>query len=310
MDFKNAHILSTKQFSREDIDKIMDIAKEMAPFAQKGEKTDLLKGKILATLFFEPSTRTRFSFETAMIRLGGNVITNWDMMKASSVAKKETLYDTAQVVSRFADVIVMRHPKAGSVAEFSEGSLVPVINAGDGPADHPTQALLDLYTILKAKNTVDGLKIGMVGDLKYSRVVHSQCDLFKHYKNVEFYLVSPDELKMPEEIVNSLKEKGFKVTETSDLESAVGEFDVLSNTRIQEERFTDQAQYERLKGSYCVDVELLKKAKDDMIVLAPLPRVDELCMGIDDDPRSKYFEQVTNGVMVRMALLCLVLGVR
>lgn len=310
MDFKDAHILSTKQFSREDIDKIMDTAEEMASFAQKGKKTDLLQGKILATLFFEPSTRTRFSFETAMIRLGGNVITNWDMMRTSSVTKQETLYDTAQVVSRFADVIVIRHPKAGSVKEFSKGSLVPIINAGDGPADHPTQALLDLYTILKAKNTVDGLKIGMVGDLKYSRVVHSECDLFKHYKDVEFYLVSPDELKMPREIVDFLKEKGFKVTETSDLESVVGEFDILSDTRIQEERFSDLAEYERLKGCYCVNAELLKRAKDDMIVIAPLPRVDELSIDIDGDSRSKYFEQVADGVVVRMALLCLVLGVR
>lgn len=267
---------------------------------------DMMKGKILATLFFEPSTRTRFSFEAAMLRLGGKVISNADMMETSSFKKMEDLYDTGKVVSQIADVIVVRHPEAGSVEELAKGSDVPVINAGDGPAQHPSQALLDVYTIWKEKGTLDGLCVGMVGDLKYGRVPHSQCDLLKHF-DVKFVFVSPEGLKMPDEILMELREAGRNITVTEKLADVIGEMDVISMTRIQKERFEDEKEYKKYAGFYILNDKLMKNAKKDAIVIHPLPRVDEISKEVDSDPRAKYFEQVKNGVAIRMAMLAKVL---
>jgi len=305
--FKGLHILTIKQFGRDELEFIYDVAKDMEQYS-KGEKiTDLLKGKILATLFFEASTRTRMSFESAMNRLGGRVISTADAFKFSSVTKGETLSDSGRVIGGYADVIAMRHPVIGSVAELSEGTKTPVINAGDGPGQHPTQALLDYYTIKKEFGKVDGLKIALVGDLKYGRTVHSLADLMTHY-DVEFYFVAPDELKMPPEITSELKEQGKKITEVKKLEDCIGEIDVLYDTRIQKERFEDHNEYLRLKDVFQINMGLMKQAKEKMIVMHPLPRVDEILSEVDADPRARYFEQAINGVPVRMALLALVLG--
>ncbi|MDP2624788.1 MAG: aspartate carbamoyltransferase [Candidatus Peregrinibacteria bacterium] len=309
MNLTGQHILSASQFSKEEIERILEVAAEMEPYACKEKASDLLAGKVLATLFFEPSTRTRFSFETAMSRLGGKLISNYMMMETSSVKKRETLYDTGRVVSAFADVIAMRHPQAGTVAELAKGSTVPVLNAGDGPADHPTQGLLDLYTIYKQFGRLDGLTFGMVGDMKFSRVVHAECELLKHFGKSRFIFVSPKGLDFPPGLLQSLKDAGHEIEQTQDLESVISEFDVLSNTRIQEERFESKAEFEKFRGTYSISAELLIKAKEDMIIIDPLPRVDgQLSVEVDDDQRAKYFEQITNGVAVRMALLALVLG--
>lgn len=301
MEWKGQHILSTKQFDKQALLEILAEAKEMEKVIALGG-SDILSKKIMATIFFEPSTRTRFSFETAMHRLGGRVISNADMMGTSSVKKRETLKDTGKMVSQFADVVVMRHPQAGAVAELASFSDVPVMNAGDGPADHPTQGLLDLYTIWKNKGGFDGLTIGMVGDLKYGRVVHSEADLLKYF-GVKMIFVTPKGLEMPRDIVEDLRAAGCDVTEVEDLEAVIGELDVISMTRIQEERFDSVEEYKKYEGAYVLDREMLAKAKSDAIVLHPLPRVDEISTDIDDDPRSKYFEQVRNGVAIRMALL-------
>lgn len=307
--FLGQHVLSAQHLSKSQVEQVLKIASEMEPYACKEKSSTLLAGKLLATLFFEPSTRTRFSFETAMLRLGGQVITNYMMMETSSIKKRETLYDTGRMVSTFADVIAMRHPAAGTVAELAKGSTVPVINAGDGPADHPTQGLLDLYTIHKHLGRLDGLTLGMVGDMKFSRVVHAECELLKHFGRSRFIFVAPPGLEIPRELVMELEAAGHEVVETTTLEPVIDQFDVLSNTRIQEERFESREAFERYRGVYSISRELLKKAKKEMIVIDPLPRVDnQLQVEVDDDERAKYFEQVTNGVAVRMALLALVLG--
>lgn len=307
INLKGKSILSASQFSKRGIERILEVATQMEPFARKEKTSTLMKGKVLATLFFEPSTRTRFSFETAMLRLGGKVISNYMMMETSSVKKRETLYDTGRVVSAFADVIVMRHPVAGSVAELAKGATVPVLNAGDGPADHPTQGLLDLFTIHKAFGHFGGLTYGLVGDLKNSRVVHAQCQLLKHFGST-FICVAPRGLELPVAIKKELKEMGCSIREMDNLEKVIGEMDVLSNTRIQEERFATKKEYEKFRGAYSISRELMKKAKKKMIVIDPLPRVDgQLKTEVDADPRAKYFDQVTNGVAVRMALMALVL---
>ena len=238
-----------------------------------------------------------------MLRLGGHVISNADMASTSSAKKGETLFDTGKMVSSFADVIAMRHPQVGSVAEFSKGSLVPVVNAGDGAGDHPTQGLLDLFTVQQEKGTLDGLTWMMVGDLKNSRVVHSQCVYLSHFKGNKFVLVSPSAFKMPAEIVEALRAQRFEVTETEDLESVMGEADVLSDTRIQQERFATEEEYLKYNGVYVLTPALMVKAKKDMIVIDPLPRVNHISPEVDTDPRSKYFVQPTYGVAMRMAIL-------
>lgn len=301
------HLLHSKDLSQDEILGLLDRAEQFFPTVEKREKLDLAKGKILATLFYEPSTRTRFSFETAMLRLGGEVISNAEMGSTSSAKKGETLYDTGRVVSELADIIAMRHPEPGSVADLAKGSRVPVVNAGDGPGDHPTQGLLDLFTIRRALGRLENFTIVMVGDLKNSRVVHAQCELLMNFKKIHFILVSPDALKLPRSIVKAL-EKKFKVEETDHLEAAITGCDVLSHTRIQKERFSTEAEYKKHKGVYVLTPALMKKASEDMIVIHPLPRVDEIDPEVDKNPRARYFEQVGNGVAMRMAILATLLG--
>lgn len=307
MHFAGQHVLCTEQFDRRSLIELFQEAEAMGAYVKSSHPDRPLEEKILATLFFEPSTRTRFSFETAMLRLGGSVISNSAMLTNSSIVKGETLSDTGQMVSRFADVIVMRHPKSGAVAELAKGSLVPVINAGDGAADHPTQGLLDLYTIHKEKGEIDGLKIGLIGDLKYSRVFHAQAKFLSNFE-VTLYLISPAELKMPPEIVDFLKKRSIEIVESNSLKEVLGELDVISTSRIQEERFSDRNEFVRLRRAFVFNREVMRGAKKEAILLSPLPRVDEIDPEIDNDPRCKYFDQVSNGVAVRMALLDLLLS--
>jgi len=301
------HLLHSKDLSRDEILGLLDRAVEFLPTVEKRNRLDLAKGKILATVFYEPSTRTRFSFETAMIRLGGNVISNADMSATSSAKKGESLFDTAKMVSSFANIIAMRHPQQGSVAEFAKGSEVPVVNGGDGAGDHPTQGLLDIFTIRKCLGRLENFTIAMVGDLKNSRVIHSQCEYLMHFEGIKFILVSPKALALPAEWVERLKAK-FEVRESESLEEVMAECDVLSDTRIQEERFESEAEYLKYNGVYILTPALMAKAKKDMILIDPLPRLNHIDPAVDTDPRAKYFEQAKNGVAVRMAILATLLG--
>ena len=301
--FTNRDIVSIKGFTREEIDYILEIAAAFEPLAEKG--SDMLKGKVLAELFFEPSTRTRLSFETAMYKIGGNVI-GFAEPGVSSVKKGETLADTVRVVENYSDVIVMRHPLEGAARFAAEYAHVPVINGGSGAEEHPTQALLDLYTILKAKGRIDGLNIALMGDLRYGRTVHSLAYALSLY-DVKLNMVSPELLRMRTEVLEDIKTR-IDVTEHRDVEDILPELDVLYVTRIQKERFPDLGEYEKVRGTYKVDLDLLRNAKDDLVVLHPLPRVDEIAVEVDSTPFAKYFEQTRNGVIVRMALLALVLG--
>jgi len=302
--FEGRDIISIKDFSREEIDYILNIAKAMEPLAKKG--SNMLKGKILATLFFEPSTRTRLSFEAAMHKLGGSTI-GFAEAEIASVKKGENLADTVRVVENYADVIALRHPLEGAARLAAEFAKVPIINGGSGAEEHPTQALLDLYTIMKEKGGIDGLKIALVGDLRYGRTVHSLAYALSLY-DIQLYLVSPESLKMRREVLETIKER-ISVTARSNLEKVVSLVDVLYVTRIQKERFPEPAEYAKVKGSYRIDLETLKKAKEDLIILHPLPRVDEIAAEVDRTPYAKYFQQVWNGIVVRMALLALILGV-
>lgn len=306
MDFLNQNILSTRQFVRDDVEKVLQVAKELEPIAMKQKTSDLLKGKVLATLFYEPSTRTRLSTETAMLRLGGQVV-NVVGMDNSSVKKGETLYDTGKMVSNYADVIAMRHPEPFSVEALSKGADVPVINCGDGPHQHPTQSLIDMYTMKEETGKLDGLTIAMVGDLKFGRTVHSLCYLLGYYK-VKIVMVAPPELTMPDEVLDFLKEKGVEFEETESLERALEVSEVIYATRIQEERFKDKEEYERLKGTYILSREVVERSKQSPVILHPLPRVDEIHPDVDELPGAAYFRQAGNGVTVRMAVMALVLG--
>jgi len=301
--FKGRDIISLKDFSREEIDYVLEMARAMEPMARTG--SDSLRGKILATLFFEPSTRTRLSFESAMHRLGGSAI-GFAEAEIASVKKGENLADTMRVVESYADVIVVRHPLEGAAKLAAEFAGVPVINGGSGAEEHPTQALLDLYTIVKEKERIDGLNVALVGDLRYGRTVHSLAYALSLY-NVKLFFVSPDMLHMRREVLEVIKEK-IKVTEKSSLEEIIGDVDVLYMTRIQKERFPDAAEYAKVKGSYRVDLGLLERARKDMIVLHPLPRVDEIAPEVDGTSHARYFQQVWNGIVMRMALLALILG--
>ncbi|MDH5494789.1 MAG: aspartate carbamoyltransferase [Candidatus Bathyarchaeota archaeon] len=303
MKFKGRDIISLKDFSREEIDYVLEMARAMEPMARTG--SDSLRGKILATLFFEPSTRTRLSFESAMHRLGGSAI-GFAEAEIASVKKGENLADTMRVVESYADVIVVRHPLEGAARLAAEFAGVPVINGGSGAEEHPTQALLDLYTIVKEKERIDGLNVALVGDLRYGRTVHSLAYALSLY-NVKLFFVSPDMLHMRREVLEVIKEK-IKVTEKSSLEEIIGDVDVLYMTRIQKERFPDAAEYAKVKGSYRVDLGLLERARKDMIVLHPLPRVDEIAPEVDGTSHARYFQQVWNGIVMRMALLALILG--
>ncbi len=303
MKFNGRDIISLKDFSREEIDYVLEMARSMEPMARTG--SDLLRGKILATLFFEPSTRTRLSFESAMHRLGGSAI-GFAEAEIASVKKGENLADTMRVVESYADVIVVRHPLEGAARLAAEFAGIPVINGGSGAEEHPTQALLDLYTIVKEKDKIDGLNVALVGDLRYGRTVHSLAYALSLY-DVKLFFVSPDMLRMRREVLETIKEE-IKVTEKTGLEEIINDVDVLYMTRIQKERFPDAAEYAKVKGSYRVDLGLLERAREDMIVLHPLPRVDEIAPEVDGTSHARYFQQVWNGIVMRMALLALILG--
>lgn len=302
-DFVGRDVISIKDFTREEIDYILGIAGEMEHLVKKG--SDILKGRIMATLFFEPSTRTRLSFETAMYKLGGSVI-GFTEPEMSSVKKGESLADTVRVVEKYADVMVLRHPAEGAARFAAEYAKVPVINAGSGAEEHPTQALLDLYTILKEKGRIDGLTVALMGDLRYGRTVHSLAYALSLYK-VRLFLVSPDLLRMRKEVLEDIRGR-VEVYEYTNIEDVLPEVDVLYVTRIQKERFPDLAEYAKVRGSYRIDLNVLKKAKSDLIILHPLPRVDEISVEVDSTPFAKYFQQVENGLVTRMALLTLILG--
>ncbi|HEC57706.1 MAG TPA: aspartate carbamoyltransferase [Candidatus Syntrophoarchaeum butanivorans] len=303
MVFGKRHILSMRDFSREEIDLILDRALELEPYA-KGKRSDRLKGKILANLFFEPSTRTRISFETAMKRLGGEVL-NLDSTESSSIAKGETLADTIRVISAYADIIVLRHPKEGSARLASEFSSVPLINGGDGAGHHPTQTLLDLYTI-KRESRLDGISIALVGDLKYGRTVHSLSIALSFY-GASIKLVSPPGLGMSETMKSDLMDLGAEISEHDSIQDVIGDIDVLYVTRIQKERFPTLSEYNKVAGSYRIDKKLLESAKDDLIIMHPLPRVGEIDPEVDGTKHACYFKQAFYGVPVRMALLTLLL---
>jgi len=273
----------------------------------KGKGTlPLLKGKLLATLFFEPSTRTRLSFEAAMQRLGGGVI-SMGSVESSSVAKGETLSDTARTVAQYADAIVVRHPRMGSAKEAADAVEIPVINAGDGAGQHPTQALLDLYTIRKELGSLKNLTISLVGDLKNGRTVHALVEVLSHF-GVSFYFVSPAILRMPEEISTRMREKSCMVTETEDLSLAASKSDLVYMTRIQKERFADLSEYEKVKGSYVLNRQFVERLNKRITILHPLPRVDEINPDVDSYPGAAYFRQMRNGVFIRMALLAMIFG--
>ena len=305
---KGKDILHGNQFSKKDIEAIIKIASNFEKELKKKDSLTLLKGKILATLFFEPSTRTRLSFETAMQRLGGGVI-SVASAESSSAAKGETVADTARTVSQYADAIVIRHPRLGSAKEAADAVPIPVINAGDGAGQHPTQALLDIYTIYKEKGSLKDLTVSMVGDLKNGRTVHALAELLSLFKT-RLYFVSPQTLRMPEEITSGLKEKGVEIVETGDMLEAANKSNVIYMTRIQKERFGDLSEYERVKGSYIINRAFLDRLNKKIIILHPLPRVDEISTDVDDYPGAAYFRQTRNGVFVRMALLAMIFGKR
>jgi aspartate carbamoyltransferase len=304
---KGTDILTAAQFSREQIETLFARADEFATRLTQGERLRLLDGKLLATIFYEPSTRTRLSFEAAMQRLGGGIISVAEAKTASSVAKGESLADTMRTIAQYADAIVLRHPETGAAQIAAEASHVPVFNAGDGTGEHPTQALLDLYTIRAEKETIDGLRIALVGDLKNGRTVHSLARALSNFQ-VEFSFVAPAALSMPIEVTDYLRERDFIVEETNDLARSLQKADVVYMTRVQKERFSDVRQYEKLKDFFILTRQLVEQAKPGLVVMHPLPRVDEIATDVDTLPNAAYFRQMRNGVYVRMALLAQVLG--
>jgi len=301
--FKGRDIISIKDFTRKEIDYILKTAEAIEPLAKSG--SDMLHGKMLATLFFEPSTRTRLSFEAAMHKLGGSAI-GFAKPEIASVKKGENLADTIRVVENYADVIALRHPLEGAARLAAEFAQIPIINAGSGAEEHPTQALLDLYTILKEKNQIDRLNIALVGDLRYGRTVHSLAYALSLY-DVKLHLISPELLRMRREVLDAIKKK-IEVAEKTGMEEALPEIDVLYMTRIQKERFADMAEYAKVKGAYKIDCDVLENVKKDLVIMHPLPRVDEIADEVDATPHARYFQQVWNGIVVRMALLALILG--
>ncbi len=304
--FYGKDILSVEQFALEDLEYIFGIAKEMRAMVERVGTFDLLKGKILTNLFYEPSTRTSSSFLAAMERLGGSVIPI-NEVTYSSVAKGESLPDTIRTLECYSDVIVLRHPEVGAAALAAKYSHKPIINAGDGIGEHPTQALLDLFTISEELGHVDGLTVTMLGDLKYGRTVHSLSRLLSLF-DVHLNYVSPEILKMPQEVIEELDARKIPQAMHDSLESILPETDVLYITRVQKERFENLEDYEKVKGAYVITEETMKSAKDEMIVMHPLPRVGEISLELDEDPRAAYFRQMEYGLYVRMALLALVLG--
>jgi aspartate carbamoyltransferase catalytic subunit len=301
---KNNSLVSITDYSKSEYLKILEVAADF----EKNSYQDLLKGKVISTLFFEPSTRTRLSFESAINRLGGKVI-GFSDANSSSVTKGETLYDTIKVVSNYAELIVMRHPLEGSAKYASEHSRVPIINAGDGANQHPTQTLLDLYSIHKTQGKIDDLTICMVGDLKYGRTVHSLLMALSVF-NANFYFISPDELKMPAEYKMYLDKLGLKYEEDKDIGENIKGADIIYMTRVQKERFSDPIEYERTKNAYVLKNDMLTGAKSTMKVLHPLPRVNEIDQQVDSSPHAYYFQQTENGVYVRQAIISLILGLK
>ena len=306
MNFKGRDIVSIKDLTDEEILHILDIADSMVPIAQGRKKSNLLEGKIMASLFFEPSTRTRLSFEAAMKRLGGNVI-GFAQPGTTSLQKGESLADTIRTAESYCDVIVMRHPKEGSARMAAEFASVPIINGGDGAGHHPTQCLLDLFTIKKEKGDIGKNKVALLGDLKYGRTVHSLAYALAMFET-EMVFIAPEQLQMPPEVVEECEAMGAKISFETDLEKAIEDIDVLYVTRIQKERFPDPEEYNKVVGIYKIDNKLLERAKDDMIIMHPLPRVYEIDPQVDKTKYALYFSQAFNGVPVRMALLALVLG--
>lgn len=318
MHFPGSHILSIAQFSRQDIESVFGVADRMEPYAQRKKVTRVLEGAILGNMFFEPSTRTRVSFGCAFNLLGGEVRETTGF-ESSALTKGESLHDTARVLSGYSDVICMRHPQAGSVAEFAAASRVPVINGGDGANEHPSQALLDLYTIRKELSSrgrsLEQLRIAMIGDLKYGRTVHSLCKLFSLYPTVQVVLVSPKELAMPAELVEMMRAAGVRVTETDQLEASIGQVDIAYSTRIQEERFADKAEADVYRGKFRLNQRVYTQyCEPNTVIMHPLPRdsraeANELDNDLNENPNLAIFRQADNGVVIRMALFALVLDV-
>lgn len=298
---KMKHLIDIMDLSVEEIDELIKVANDIINHEENyAHKCD---GKILATLFFEPSTRTRLSFESAMLRLGGKVL-GFSEANSSSAAKGESVSDTIRVVGYYSDIIAMRHPKEGAPYVASNKSIVPIINAGDGGHNHPTQTLTDLLTINQEKGRFNNLTIGLCGDLKFGRTVHSLISAMSRYENIKFVLISPDELKIPDYIKkNVLDKKNIEYIETKDIEEYISKLDILYMTRVQKERFFNEADYIRLKDYYILNKEKLNKARNDLIVMHPLPRVNEISTDIDDDPRALYFKQAGYGRYIRMALI-------
>ena len=318
MDFSGSHILSIDQFDRSDIEKLFSVADKLEPYASKEKITRVLEGAILGNMFFEPSTRTRISFGASFNLLGGNVreITE---VESSSLAKGESLADTAQVLSGYSDIIVMRHPEVNSVKKFAEASRVPVINAGDGSNEHPSQALLDLYTIQKElsqnNKSIDGLRIALVGDLKFGRAVHSLCKILSLYDDVKMNLISPEELKLPIELVESISAKGVTITETENLEDGISEVDIIYVTRVQEERFKDKQDADKYRGLLSLNQSIYTaNCEPNTVIMHPLPRdsrsdANELDSDLYENPNLAIFRQADNGIVIRMAIFSLVLDI-
>ncbi len=302
------HLIDIKNLTVEEIDELIKVANDI--IQNKEKYSHKCNGKKLATLFFEPSTRTRLSFEAAMMELGGNVI-GFSSANSSSASKGESVSDTIRTVGCYADIIAMRHPKEGAPLVASMKSVVPIINAGDGGHNHPTQTLTDLLTIQREKGRLENLTIGLCGDLKFGRTVHSLITAMSRYKNIEFILISPNELKIPEYIKRDVLEKNnIKWTETNDIEEYMDKLDILYMTRVQRERFFNEEDYIRLKDYYILNKEKLEKAKEDLCIMHPLPRVNEISVDVDDDPRAAYFRQVENGKYIRMALILKLLEIK
>ena len=300
-------VINILDLSVEELDELIATANDIIENPKK--YSEKCRGLKLATLFFEPSTRTRLSFEAAMYELGGNVL-GFSEAQSSSAAKGESVADTAKTVSCYADIVAMRHPKEGAALVAAMNASVPVINAGDGGHNHPTQTLADLLTIYREKGGFENLTIGLCGDLKFGRTVHSLIDAMSRYAGVKFVLISPEELKVPSYVKQGMKDKGIPYTQTTDLESVMPELDILYMTRVQRERFFNEEDYLRLKDSYILTPEKLAGAKKDLAILHPLPRVNEIAVAIDADPRACYFKQVLNGKFMRMALILKLLEVQ
>lgn len=301
------HLLNPLDFSVEELDQLFDLANDMEANPQKYAK--VCEGKKLATCFYEPSTRTRLSFEAAMLNLGGNVL-GFSEASSSSAAKGESVSDTIRVISCYADICAMRHPKEGAAFVAASKSLIPVINAGDGGHQHPTQTLTDLLTIRSLKGRLGNYTIGLCGDLKFGRTVHSLINALTRYDNINFVFISPEELRVPDVITDMLEKKGIPYKEVIRLEEVMADLDILYMTRVQRERFFNEEDYVRLKDFYILTADKMELAKKDMTILHPLPRVNEIAVEIDDDPRAAYFKQAQYGVYVRMALIVTLLGIK